>query len=199
MIVVHANFPIDPARQEEALELAETLVEQSNQEPGMIDYRASVDIVDISPANATVTRGDPLTVVATLATTGEVADRTVTLRSNGTVLGNRTVELAGGGNTTVTFADVATDPLRPGAHALTVATADGAASAALTVERATRGRHESGVARPVFEAVAGADGVLDRADVLGMVADYATRRPTNGVALTRTQVLALVRYYAVEH
>jgi len=46
MIVVHANFPIDPARREEALELAEMLVEESNKEPGMIDYRASVDVVD---------------------------------------------------------------------------------------------------------------------------------------------------------
>jgi quinol monooxygenase YgiN len=46
MIIVHANFPIDPARREEALELAEMLVEESNKEPGMIDYRASVDVVD---------------------------------------------------------------------------------------------------------------------------------------------------------
>lgn len=46
MIVVHASFPIDPEKRAEALELADNLVEQSNQEPGMIDYRATTDIKD---------------------------------------------------------------------------------------------------------------------------------------------------------
>lgn len=46
MIVLHASFPIDPARREEALEHAERLVEQSNREAGMIEYRAAVDIQD---------------------------------------------------------------------------------------------------------------------------------------------------------
>lgn len=46
MIVLHASFPVDPAQRAEAVELAETLVEQSNQEDGMIEYRAAVDVED---------------------------------------------------------------------------------------------------------------------------------------------------------
>jgi quinol monooxygenase YgiN len=46
MIVLHAAFPIDPEKREEALELVETLVEESNREAGMIDYRATTDVLD---------------------------------------------------------------------------------------------------------------------------------------------------------
>lgn len=46
MIVLHAVFPIDPARREEALDHIETLVEGSNTEEGMIEYRAAVDVQD---------------------------------------------------------------------------------------------------------------------------------------------------------
>jgi quinol monooxygenase YgiN len=46
MIVLHAAFPIDPEKRDEALELADTLVERSNEESGMIDYRATTDIRD---------------------------------------------------------------------------------------------------------------------------------------------------------
>lgn len=46
MIVLHAVFPVDPAMREEALDLIEDLVEQSNQEEGMIDYRATTDVSD---------------------------------------------------------------------------------------------------------------------------------------------------------
>lgn len=46
MIVLHATFPLDPATRDEALELVEDLVEQSQQEDGMIDYRAATDITD---------------------------------------------------------------------------------------------------------------------------------------------------------
>jgi quinol monooxygenase YgiN len=46
MLVIHAMFPIEPNRMDEALELADELVEQSNREPGMIDYRAAVDVQD---------------------------------------------------------------------------------------------------------------------------------------------------------
>jgi quinol monooxygenase YgiN len=44
MIVLHAIFPIDPAELEEALDLAEMMVAESNQEPGVINYRAATDI-----------------------------------------------------------------------------------------------------------------------------------------------------------
>lgn len=44
MIVLHAAFPLDPAKREEALDLIEDLVEQSQKEDGMIDYRAATDI-----------------------------------------------------------------------------------------------------------------------------------------------------------
>jgi len=46
MIVVHATIPIDPEHREEALDHARTLVEHSNQEEGMIEYRAAVDVED---------------------------------------------------------------------------------------------------------------------------------------------------------
>jgi quinol monooxygenase YgiN len=46
MLVIHATFPIDSDAREEALELAAELVEQSNQEPGAIEYRAAVDVQD---------------------------------------------------------------------------------------------------------------------------------------------------------
>lgn len=46
MIVLHASFPIDPEHREEAIELADDLVERSNEESGMIDYRATVDLRD---------------------------------------------------------------------------------------------------------------------------------------------------------
>ncbi|MFB6198925.1 MAG: putative quinol monooxygenase [Halobacteriaceae archaeon] len=46
MIVLHAEIPVDPDRKEEALELAEFLVEESNEESGMIEYRAAVDVQD---------------------------------------------------------------------------------------------------------------------------------------------------------
>ncbi|WP_255152810.1 putative quinol monooxygenase [Halorarius halobius] len=46
MIVLHATFPLDPATRNEALDLIENLVEQSQQEDGMVDYRAATDIAD---------------------------------------------------------------------------------------------------------------------------------------------------------
>lgn len=46
MIVLHATFPIDPERREDALDLADHLVEESNREDGVIDYRAAVDVQD---------------------------------------------------------------------------------------------------------------------------------------------------------
>jgi quinol monooxygenase YgiN len=46
VIVLHATFPLDPATRDEALDLIEDLVEQSQQEDGMIDYRAATDISD---------------------------------------------------------------------------------------------------------------------------------------------------------
>jgi len=46
MIVIHASFPIRPDKIADARNLTETLVEQSNQEDGVIDYRATADIQD---------------------------------------------------------------------------------------------------------------------------------------------------------
>jgi quinol monooxygenase YgiN len=39
-------IPIDPDKREEALDLIEDLVEQSQAEEGMIDYRATTDVND---------------------------------------------------------------------------------------------------------------------------------------------------------
>ncbi|WP_049985105.1 putative quinol monooxygenase [Halobellus rufus] len=46
MIVLHASFPIDPEHRDEALDLASTLVEESNEEAGTIEYRAAIDVED---------------------------------------------------------------------------------------------------------------------------------------------------------
>ena len=56
------------------------------------------------------------------------------------------------------------------------------------------GQHESGVSMTVYDAVAGDDG-LSRDDVLSMVRDYVTTESTNGVALTRVDIVTLVQYY----
>ena len=152
-------------------------------------------VTDVSPANATVTRGDGLNVTVALANPGtRPASRNLTLEVNGTVLATEPVRLVGGatGNVTLT---VSTAPLRPGVRTLVVG-ATGDATVALTVESEERGLHESGVPMPVFLAVAGPDGVLDRADVLAMVEAYVDERPTNGVRLERGELTALVEYYA---
>lgn len=46
MIVLHASFPIAPDRRDDALDLVEDLVEQSRNEDGMIEYRATTDVED---------------------------------------------------------------------------------------------------------------------------------------------------------
>ncbi|GAA0518968.1 Quinol monooxygenase YgiN [Halorubrum aquaticum] len=46
MIVLHAVFPIASERLDEALDHAETLVEESNEEDGTIEYRAATDVED---------------------------------------------------------------------------------------------------------------------------------------------------------
>ncbi|MFC7132715.1 MULTISPECIES: putative quinol monooxygenase [Salinibaculum] len=46
MIVLHATFPLDPSKRDEALDLIEDVVEQSQAEDGIIDYRAATDISD---------------------------------------------------------------------------------------------------------------------------------------------------------
>jgi quinol monooxygenase YgiN len=46
MIVIHAVFPIDPEKREEAEKLVQDLVEASNEEDGMIEYRAAWDVSD---------------------------------------------------------------------------------------------------------------------------------------------------------
>ncbi|MFC6988390.1 putative quinol monooxygenase [Haloplanus sp. GCM10025708] len=44
MIVLHASFPIDPERRDEALDLVDELVDKSQAEDGMIEYRATTDV-----------------------------------------------------------------------------------------------------------------------------------------------------------
>ncbi|WP_246985236.1 putative quinol monooxygenase [Halorientalis marina] len=46
MLVVHAAFPLDPEKRDEALDQIADLVEQSQAEDGMIDYRATTDLTD---------------------------------------------------------------------------------------------------------------------------------------------------------
>lgn len=46
MIVVHATFPIDSKRRDEALELVRDLAEHSRGEEGVIDYQVATDVGD---------------------------------------------------------------------------------------------------------------------------------------------------------
>ncbi|TKX55629.1 antibiotic biosynthesis monooxygenase [Halorubrum sp. SP3] len=46
MIVLHAVFPLDPEKRDEALDLIADLAEKSRAEPGMIDYRPATDVDD---------------------------------------------------------------------------------------------------------------------------------------------------------
>lgn len=46
MIVIHASFPLDPDRRDDALELIDDLVAESQTEDGVIDYRATTDVSD---------------------------------------------------------------------------------------------------------------------------------------------------------
>lgn len=46
MLVVHAAFPIRADRRDEALEMVDELIDASNEEDGIIDYRATTDIQD---------------------------------------------------------------------------------------------------------------------------------------------------------
>lgn len=44
MIVLHAAFPVDPDRREEAIDHARELAEQSRAEDGNIEYRVTTDL-----------------------------------------------------------------------------------------------------------------------------------------------------------
>lgn len=46
MLVIHATFPVDPDRRDEALELVEELAEDSREEDGVVDYRVTTDVED---------------------------------------------------------------------------------------------------------------------------------------------------------
>lgn len=46
MLVVHATFPIDSDRRDEAVEMIRELVDDSRQEAGIIEYRVATDIED---------------------------------------------------------------------------------------------------------------------------------------------------------
>jgi len=51
MIVIHASFPIDPDRRDDARSnWIEELVIESQREDGMIDYRATTDVSDPNPS-----------------------------------------------------------------------------------------------------------------------------------------------------
>jgi quinol monooxygenase YgiN len=46
MVVIHATFDLDPTMRAEALDQIRSLVDASNEEPGIIDYRAGIDVHD---------------------------------------------------------------------------------------------------------------------------------------------------------
>ncbi|MEF8821133.1 MAG: putative quinol monooxygenase [Halovenus sp.] len=46
MLVIHATFPVDPDRREDAIDLVRELAENSRDEDGIIDYQVATDIDD---------------------------------------------------------------------------------------------------------------------------------------------------------
>ena len=62
----------------------------------------------------------------------------------------------------------------------------------------TGGQHESGVSQALFDAVAGADGTLDRIDVIDTVGTYLSGESVDGESVSRQDVLALVQYYILQ-
>ena len=76
----------------------------------------------------------------------------------------------------------------------------GSAYAVSSVANATievPSRHESGVSRQVYAAVADDDG-LSRSEVLSMVRAYVTSGSLDGISLSRADVLTLVQYYVTQ-
>ena len=46
MIVMHSEVPVDPNHRDRAIRLLKELAERSREEPGVIQYRVTVDVVD---------------------------------------------------------------------------------------------------------------------------------------------------------
>lgn len=46
MHVIHAAFPVDPERRDEAVDLAREVAAASREEPGVLEYRVAVDVDD---------------------------------------------------------------------------------------------------------------------------------------------------------
>ena len=46
MLVIHAAFPIETKKRSTAIELSQTLAEQSRNEDGVIEYRIAADVED---------------------------------------------------------------------------------------------------------------------------------------------------------
>jgi PGF-pre-PGF domain-containing protein len=87
---------------------------------------------DVTVSPETIRVGETATVTAEVSNRGAIAGRmTVTLRRNGSAVGNRTVSLDAGANTTVRF-DVSPDT--PGTYTVAV---DGTAGGTLTVDSPT--------------------------------------------------------------
>ena len=98
---------------------------------------ATFTVSDLSPAEATATAGDSVTVSATVENTGEAeATQSVALTLDGDELDSQDVTLAGGESTTVEFtAD--TSGLDAGDYTHGVATDDDEATGTLTIEAAS--------------------------------------------------------------
>lgn len=107
--------------------------------------RAVFEVSTPEPQSVTVQRGDPVTVTAVIANTGNAgATRTATLTANGSQLASQEVRLESGGETTVTFERVDTSVLEPGEYNYTVNTGDGVGGGTLQVEAAVGDGGESG-------------------------------------------------------
>jgi hypothetical protein len=96
--------------------------------------RATFQVDNLQPTEVTVSNGTAINISADVENTGTAAGtQAITLSVDG-VSQTQTTTLAAGANTTVTFSNVDTGVLGPGAYTHTIASANDSASGTLTVE-----------------------------------------------------------------
>ena len=107
--------------------------DDSRTTPMTVRADAQFAVSALSPGDSSVVRGDAVDVTAVVENTGDVeGTRTVELRLDGTVVGDRTVTLPGGESEFVSFGNVSVD-LSPGEYEYGVYTDEVGRSAQLSV------------------------------------------------------------------
>jgi hypothetical protein len=143
--------------------------------------------VTVSPGTVTVGESTTVTVSVLDTATGiPVENATVGLARSDTVVLSRT-NATGAAAFAVNASSAGPIDVTVGLNGVTTTLA--------TVNVTNTTDHESGVTQRLFDAVAGSDGTLERTDVIAAVSAYIGDGSVDGVEITRSDVLKLVRYY----